>query len=436
MSRNPREVMGGNSGPPLNDNDDERRDHPYGSQGWVAVARAMRFHPLVGCGRPVTPADPEKGFCWSRYEAWQDLIMECRYESGKVNNGGRIMEIKPGQLLGAVSWLANRWNWTPKTVRNFLDKLEDEGMMEAGYADHAGEQINPESGKDSGKHKGKQARVLTICKYDIYQLWSRHKGQIERQIEGQMEGKQRANEGQHLNKGTSKQEESNPPTPQTGGTIPLPLIDPTEEKRLRDEAERKAETEARRAATRKRNEDRKAQLEAALDLFNKAAVHWGFARCDVLSDSRASRLLRRLDEIGGLEKFRIALRAIGRNDFLAGRVTPRPGEQPFRLNIDRLLQTEGGMGDVLAGLLELGSAPEVMVGPNGKKWGWWQGSEDKLRSLGPVYWRKLLDEVRPNGTWPWWLLTAPPGHPECLVDPTVMAERNLVEIYKGQIEHD
>lgn len=72
----------------------------------------------------------------------------------------------------------------------------------------------------------------------------------------------------------------------------------------------------------------------------------------------------------------------------------------------------------------------------GKAWGWWRGSmEAKLRALSADRWRGALDAARPNGVWPWWKLGAPPGHPECLVHPTVLEERNLVEVYKGSVHH-
>jgi hypothetical protein len=159
-------------------------------EGWIAIARAMRDHWLVGFGQPVMPVDEDRG-SFSRSEAWIDLIMECRYSAGTVNNGGRKMELRSGQLLGAVSWLASRWNWTPKTVRGFLDKLEEEGMIERftpGIHPGSDDVLN---GHQKGKQKGKQAAVLTVCKYSIYQLADRLKGQAK----GSSEGMQGASKG-------------------------------------------------------------------------------------------------------------------------------------------------------------------------------------------------------------------------------------------------
>lgn len=144
--------------------------------GWVAISREMRTHWLVGFGQAVRPMDPEKG-ALSRAEAWIDLIMECKYEAGSVRNGGARMDLFPGQMLGAVSWLANRWNWTPKTVRGFLDKLVDDGMIELA-----------KPGVENGEQKGKQSSVLTVCNYSDYQ--------VVRGSEGLAEGTQRASKGQ------------------------------------------------------------------------------------------------------------------------------------------------------------------------------------------------------------------------------------------------
>lgn len=206
---------------------------------------------------------------------------------------------------------------------------------------------------------------------------------------------------------------------------------------LDDDLASEIEPGGRGAETRRRRAQEKKELRAAaLEKYNAAAAHWGFSRCDVLSDARARRLVQRVEEIGGLERFRQALRAIGSDDFLMGRVPPKPGQAPFRLNIDRLLQTDGGMGDVLARLLETAGDPAEPQSPNGQKWGWWRKDMDALRNMGAEVWRRRLDEVKPNGEWPWWLLGAPPGHDECIVDAEVCAERGLVEIYKGEISHD
>lgn len=428
-----RYTIGANNGPPM---ESDKDTYDGGADGWVAVARAMRFHPLVGCGQSVAASDPSRGV-WSRYEAWQDLIMECRYEPGQVMNGGKAIALLPGQLVGAVSYLGQRWNWTPKTVRLFLDRLEDEGMIEPGYGTeenaanstklNGASEIDDSKGKQKdkqeGKHKGKQARVLTICKYDIYQLSYRQQGQTEGQIKGQIKGQQYKEE-------TNSITNSNTPLPPTNEVVAvgpqagLPLDDP-----LTARSEKAS-------ATRRRNADRDAIVAEAHEVYNLAAKHWGFARCEVLSDERRRRLVKRVSDIGGIDNFRKALRSIGRDDFLMGRVMPKPGQKPFLLTIDRLMQADGGLGDVLARLLEMNGQTAVATSPNGKAWGWWNPNVEKYRTgFDAAYWRRRLDAVKPNGTWPWWDLGAPPGHPECIVHPDVVDERGLAEIYRGEVTH-
>lgn len=129
--------------------------------GWVAIHRAIRDHWLVGYGKPVAPADPSRG-AHSQHEAFGDLIMECRYQAGYVTNGGRKMRIEPGQLLGGIAWLANRWNWTSKKVRWFLDKLEEDGMISRSTAD--------QKGLPHGAFKGNQKMMITLCNYGAYQF--------------------------------------------------------------------------------------------------------------------------------------------------------------------------------------------------------------------------------------------------------------------------
>jgi hypothetical protein len=59
--------------------------------------------------------------------------------------------LQRGQLLGARSYLAEKWGWSEQSVRTFLGILLTEGMIE----------IN--------QSNGHLANVITICNYDVYQ---------------------------------------------------------------------------------------------------------------------------------------------------------------------------------------------------------------------------------------------------------------------------
>jgi len=99
--------------------------------------------------------------------------------------------------------------------------------------------------------------------------------------------------------------------------------------------------------------ERASVAEEALALYNQAACAHGFAGCHSFTNERRRRLEKRIADIGGIEQFALALSAIPRDDFLMGRLPPKPGQQNrFKLSIDRLLYTDGGLGDVLARLID------------------------------------------------------------------------------------
>ena len=139
-----------------------------------------------------------------------------------------------------------------------------------------------------------------------------------------------------------------PPASGTGGLAENPLSDaPRSFKERKKEEGADAPTHLNGAA------GNAAEVDAAHAAYNEAARMHGFEQCRVLTVSRRKRLAARLADIGGLAAFGRALSAIPQHDFLMGRVAPKPGQARFKLDINRLMQTEGGLGDVLAKLLDL-----------------------------------------------------------------------------------
>lgn len=161
--------------------------------GWIALQRAIRTHHIVGFGQPVKPAEDGRG-AHSRAEAWIDLIMLACHKTTVWMNKGRKVELQTGELPGAYSYLAKRWNWTVKTVRNFLEKLLKEGMM--------GKPEHDSHVSEKGKQSSNQVQVLSVCNYSTYQV-AREILKVE---EGQAKGKQGASEGHESNKLTIRQE--------------------------------------------------------------------------------------------------------------------------------------------------------------------------------------------------------------------------------------
>lgn len=153
---------------------------------WIAVSRDMRDHKVVGMGQPVRPADPYRG-SFSRYEAWQDLLMEAQWKPFEVINRGKSVTLRRGQLMAAKSWLAARWNWPEKAVRIFIAQLEEEFMVRSEA---------PPLGNRASRY---YTNIMTICNYDIYQTVYElmqlsaaesggNQGQLEGPNEGQLEG--------------------------------------------------------------------------------------------------------------------------------------------------------------------------------------------------------------------------------------------------------
>ena len=87
---------------------------------------------------------------FSRFEAWLDILQSARFEDTKQLIGNRLIEIKRGQMLVSLRYLASRWQWSTKKVGTFLELLIQDGM------------ITKETPKETGQ------TVITICNYDKY----------------------------------------------------------------------------------------------------------------------------------------------------------------------------------------------------------------------------------------------------------------------------
>lgn len=190
-------------------------DLEYANPGnWIALSRDVREHPIVGAGQPVKPHDPSRG-AWSRMEAWIDLCCLAQWKPSRINNKGEVMTLDVGQLMGARDFLAPRWNWSEKTVRGYLDRLEAEGMISRGR------QVEPEKGQQKGQQRANKCTIITIENYSRYQILSDQITAALRQMKGPAAGQQGASEGpakghnltsKHLNKDL-------PPTPKGGDAI-------------------------------------------------------------------------------------------------------------------------------------------------------------------------------------------------------------------------
>jgi hypothetical protein len=141
-------------------------------RGFIAIARGMLDHPVVGASKP-----------YSIFEAWFWLLEQAVWKSRRVRvTNGRSMAVvtlERGQLTYSRSFLAVAWGWSEKRVRTFLNRLEREGQIDL--------------------QKGQPQMLVTICKYDGYQLGSPNGGR--------QTGRQRANDGPEEEEGNKGRKE-------------------------------------------------------------------------------------------------------------------------------------------------------------------------------------------------------------------------------------
>jgi hypothetical protein len=81
-------------------------------------------------------------------------------------------------------------------------------------------------------------------------------------------------------------------------------------------------------------------LDAAFSAYDEAAARNNWGECQAKTEARKKRLAKRLQDAGGLSGWNIALEKCEASDFMMGRAPPRPGQPPFRLDIDFLLQQQ------------------------------------------------------------------------------------------------
>jgi hypothetical protein len=76
---------------------------------------------------------------YSKGEAWLDLIQEARFEPSNAISNGKVIELKQGELIASIRYLAKRWNWGEQKVRTYLINCKVLGMIT--QRQHSGESV-------------------------------------------------------------------------------------------------------------------------------------------------------------------------------------------------------------------------------------------------------------------------------------------------------
>ena len=103
--------------------------------GYVKMYRSLADHWL---------ADQPSKLGW-----WLLLILKASHKDIQVSTGSQIIDLKRGQLVASLSFLASLWKTSKTTADRFLDVLEKNSMVDR-YTEH-------------------KLTIITICNYDRYQ---------------------------------------------------------------------------------------------------------------------------------------------------------------------------------------------------------------------------------------------------------------------------
>lgn len=179
-----------------------------GTRGWIKLHRKSTENELYFDG----PFD--------RWHAWQDLLLMATATTETVTLKGEQIKLVPGQIVTSLQILADRWSWSKKKVRTFLDLLTKKGMISA-----KGTVKGTEQGTANGTTKGTaKGTVLTVENWGKYQGRGHSKGHSEGHSEGHNEGhnkghlsrsikedkevKSRSNNNIYINKSAEKSEKA------------------------------------------------------------------------------------------------------------------------------------------------------------------------------------------------------------------------------------
>lgn len=113
--------------------------------GWFSVKRGVLDHPLLA---------PQGK--WSRAEVWIWMIENAAFKDTIINIGGRPHTVPRGSLCFSERFLSQKFLWSQKALRTFLDALESHGAITQCVA-------------KTGQGTRSKRKQITLCNYEKYQ---------------------------------------------------------------------------------------------------------------------------------------------------------------------------------------------------------------------------------------------------------------------------
>lgn len=232
---------------------------------------------------------------FTEVQAFIWLVSEASYQDRTVRGVKGPIELKRGQLTHSLRFMADKWRWTYSRVNRFLKRLEIETAIETATET--------------------DQNVITICNYDIYQDFETYRETVHEV----QQSKQQRNSAETA----AKQRRTPEGTPEGikdkdighSGNADLSLFD--------DDPEQES-----LPAFLDRTDEHK-----AVGMWNDVAEKHGLPQCQKLTDTRRSKIRKRLKDCGGLEGWQLAMGKIGAADWMHG-----SNNRGWKADIDFVLQ--------------------------------------------------------------------------------------------------
>ena len=87
-------------------------------EGWISLHRQLQEHWLWKSKEP-----------FDKRSAWIDLLLMVNHQKEKVEFDKGFIEVERGHRITSLEKLSKRWRWSRHKVSDYLNQLEQDGML-------------------------------------------------------------------------------------------------------------------------------------------------------------------------------------------------------------------------------------------------------------------------------------------------------------------
>lgn len=87
-------------------------------EGWISVYRQIQNHWIWKVKEP-----------FDKRSAWIDLLLLANHKEETIFFNGSKLDIERGHHMTSLEKLGNRWGWSRHKVSDFINRLEQDGML-------------------------------------------------------------------------------------------------------------------------------------------------------------------------------------------------------------------------------------------------------------------------------------------------------------------